>query len=135
MQVYGRLQNFGAQAASVTVNLYLDQPPSSPQLLDAAAVQIPPEGEGGAEFVLDSVPSGTLRLEIDQPDDLAIDNQAFATINPLRQAKVLLVTPRNDALQTVLQTPFAQRLAQVELGGAGQPADTGVPGKGGSGRL
>ncbi len=115
LQVYGRLQNFGAQDASVTVNLYLDQAPSTPQLLDAANARVPAGGEGGVEFVLSSVPSGTLRLEIEQPDSLALDNRAFATVSPRRTAKVLLVTPRNDALQTALTTPSAQQLAQLEM--------------------
>ena len=78
---------------------------------------MPVEGEAGVEFVLDSVPSGVLRLQIEQADGLAIDNQAFANINPIRQSQVLLVTPRNDALETALGTPFAQRLAIVELAG------------------
>lgn len=114
LQVYGRLQNFGAEDASVTVNLYLDQAPAASELLDAATARVPAGGEGGVEFVLSSVPAGTLRLEIQQPDHLALDNRALATVNPRRIAKVLLVTPRNDALQTALETPFAQQLAQVQ---------------------
>ena len=117
IQVFGQLQNFGDQDAEVTANLYLEQPGSDSQLLDAAAVPIPAGGEGGVEFVLDSVPSGVLQLEFEEADDLAIDNRAFANINPQRRSKVLLVTPRNDALETVFQTPFAQRLADVEQSG------------------
>ncbi len=117
IQVFGRLQNFGPEEEEVTVNLYLQEPDSSEQLIDATAVRVPVEGEAGVEFVLDSVPSGVLRLQIEQADGLAIDNQAFANINPIRQSQVLLVTPRNDALQTALGTPVAQRLAIVELAG------------------
>ena len=50
IQVYGRLQNLGEQTVSVTVNLYLEQPGSSAELLDAAAVKMAPRGEGGLQF-------------------------------------------------------------------------------------
>ncbi len=67
--------------------------------------------------MLDAVPSGVLQLELEEADGLAIDNRAFANINPQRRSKVLFVSPRNDALETFLQTPYAQRLADVERSG------------------
>ena len=111
LQIFARLQNFGSQDRTVTTNLTLD---GSSTLLDAAQVKVPAGGIGGVEFVIDAIEAGELKLTIDEKDELLIDNEAYAAVNPRRRARVLFVSPRNDALETVLATTFAQKLAVVD---------------------
>ncbi|MBM97583.1 MAG: hypothetical protein CMJ77_00530 [Planctomycetaceae bacterium] len=112
LQVFARLQNFGSEDSSVTVNLINGD---SNELLDAAQVNVPVDGIGGIEFIIGAIDSGALKLSIEEQDDLKIDNIAYTAINPNRRARVLVISPRNDALETVLQTRFAQQLAVVEM--------------------
>ncbi|MCP4194600.1 MAG: VWA domain-containing protein [Planctomycetaceae bacterium] len=111
LQVFARLQNFAEQDRSVTVNLTLN---GSDTILDAARVDVPAGGIGGVEFIIDAIDTGELKLVIEEADDLIIDNEAYAAVNPRRRARVLYISPRNDALETVLRTTFAQNLAIVD---------------------
>lgn len=108
VQAFARLQNSGAADVTLDVTLHRGQ-----QLLDAQQVKIPARGGGGARFELRDPAPGVLRIEISQADALAIDNVAFAAINPRRPANVLCVTPGNAALQTALETPAAKLMAEV----------------------
>jgi hypothetical protein len=112
IQLFGRLQNFGSQDVQVTANLVLLNP--NRNLLDAAQVSLAAGQSGGIEFTIDAIAEGQLRLELDHADALALDNTAYVAINPKQRARVLLVTPENDALETVLATSFALKLAEIE---------------------
>lgn len=111
LQIFAQLQNFGEQDRTVTVNLTLD---GSDTLLDAARIEVPAGGIGGVEFIIDAIETGELKLVIEETDDLMVDNEAYAAVNPRRRARVLYISPRNDALETVLETTFAQKLAVVD---------------------
>jgi hypothetical protein len=119
MQLFGRVQNFANRPVTVTANLVLYNP--NRNLLDAAQIELPadvPDDEQvstrGVEFTIDSFQEGELRLELDHQDAFLLDNVAYVAVNPKRRAKVLVVSQRNDALETVLGTAFAQRLADVQ---------------------
>jgi hypothetical protein len=115
LQLFGRLRNFGSRDQRVTASLVQLNP--NRQLLDAAQIPIAAGESGGVEFTIDAIPEGELRLELNESDALAIDNTAYLAINPRAPARVLLVTPGNDALETVLATKFAQSLATIETAG------------------
>lgn len=112
-QLFGRIQNFGSEDATLTANLVLYNP--NRHLLDAAQVTIPPSGTSGVEFTIDTIEDGELRLELDHKDAFPLDNVAFVALNPRQKAQVLVVTPRNDALETVLATEFAAKLADSRI--------------------
>ncbi len=112
LQVFARLQNFGSEDASVTTQLSIGT--SKADFVDAAQVDIPAGGIGGVEFLLDSIEAGELIMTFEELDDLAIDNTAYAAVNRRRQARVLYISPRNDALDTVLSTNFVEKLALIE---------------------
>ncbi len=112
LQLFGRIQNFGQQPRRVTVNLILANP--NRHLLDAAEIRVPAGGTGGVEFTIDAFDEGELRLELEEDDPFTLDNIAFVAVNPRRRARVLVVTARNDALETVLATTFSQKLAEIE---------------------
>jgi hypothetical protein len=113
LQAICRVENFGLQKIdSVQVSIYLND---ETQERDSAQVKLTDGKAGGYAFDVADLESGTLRLVLDHEDDFAGDNVAFAAINVPRRAKVLLVTPQNDSLQTALATEQAVKAAEVTL--------------------
>jgi hypothetical protein len=108
LQAYARLDNFGDRDVSVAVSLELDG-----DWRDTDKVEIPAGRSGGIEFDLEDLESGTLRLVIEDKDDLAADNVAYTAVNTLRRARVLLITPRNEALTLSLSTDRALQVGDV----------------------
>ncbi len=92
--------------ASLTVN---------DQLADASEVKLEPEAESGATFQLKDVTEGRLKIELEYSDDYALDNAAYAGLDPPRQLQVVLVTAGNTPLETALGTSQAQSVASVNL--------------------
>ncbi len=132
-QAFGRLENFSPEATEVEVTLYRDG-----GLVDAQKVSLPAAeftidatdtddkgadaaiknevctpGAGGVQFDLGGLDEGLLRLEISEKDVLAVDNVAHASINTPRRARVLLVTPGNEALRLALATDEAAKLGEL----------------------
>lgn len=85
------------------------------ELLDAQKIKLEPGREIGLQFDVDRVDSGSLKLQIDHPDPLPLDNVAFAAIRPNRQVNVLLITNGNTALERALQTSRIAQMAQVTI--------------------
>ena len=118
IQAYARLEQFVHPSdtdqqrilESVDVEILLDD-----QLVDAQTVEFNDEGTGGLEFELNDVESGTLTLSLNEPDDLSLDNQAFASFGLPRPSTVLLVSPGNDALVMALGTEQSLKLANVTI--------------------
>ena len=84
------------------------------QSAESAGVE---ESPGRQAIVFDPVDAdaGVLSLKIATTDDLALDNEAWAVINPPRRAKVLLVTPGNEPLEIALGTSTARQLAELTV--------------------
>ena len=122
LQVFGRLQHFDEDASDdndgaddegssrVEVALYLDG-----DLIDASQVDVPHSGFGGLKFDLQDLNQGTLMLSIEDADDFQVDNLAYTAINLPLPAKVLLVTPGNEALLMALGTTQAIGLADTVI--------------------
>jgi len=108
LQAYARLENFTEKDIKVTATLTIDG-----ERPDTTDVVLPKNEQGGIEFDLGELETGTLRLTIDNKDDLAVDNLAYAAVNLPRQARVLVITPRNDALTLALSTERSLKLADV----------------------
>ncbi len=104
-QAFARLQNFGTKDVQVEVALHLNGQP-----IDFAQVTVPAEGIAGVEFERGELESAELKLVLEHQDHLALDNTAYIAINTPRRAKVLVVTPRNDALELVLSTEEALKI-------------------------
>ncbi len=109
-QAYARLHNFASEPATVQISLL-----HNGAIVDAYEVVVPAAGMRGMEFDLRDLTSGVLTLRIDTPDDLMIDNAAYAVLNPPRPARVLLATPGNDSLVLCLTTEQAQKVADVTI--------------------
>ena len=116
VQAFARIENFGPQPMEVEATLFLNN-----TLLDAQKIAVPARGErglpgaSGAKFEMNEIESGILKLTIDSKDHLPLDNTAYAVVNLPRPAKVLLVTPGNDALELALRTDEAQKVADVSF--------------------
>jgi hypothetical protein len=111
-QAFVQIANFGDEEQTATVTVTLDG-----KMIDAAEVKIPPGDIGGATFQLGDAPAGKLEARLDPPaefaDRLALDNRAYAVLDPQKQARVLLVTPGNRALELGLSTERVRRLGTV----------------------
>lgn len=119
-QAFARLQNFGAKGASVAVELFKRTPsadgsPGKEDVINAAQVELPPGESKGVALDLGEMDAGVLRLQAATNDPLKVDDQAWAVVNPPRRAKVLLVTPGNDALRFALGTESSLEVADVTL--------------------
>jgi hypothetical protein len=117
IQAFARLENFSAAEATVEASLFLND-----TLLDAQKITVPPRGEkglpgaSGARFEMNNaIESGVLKLVLDSKDSLTVDNTAYAVVNLPRPAKVLVVTPGNDALELALGTDEAKKIADVSI--------------------
>lgn len=108
LQAFARLENSGATEVTVEVNLYLDN-----TLVDARNETIPSDDVRGLTFELNDVESAILKLEVQSEDHLSLDNVTYAAINTPRRARVLVVTPGNDALRFALTTESALKVADI----------------------
>jgi hypothetical protein len=108
VQAFGRLENSGPQDVSLDVELHLDD-----RLVDAQRVSVPAGKSSGVSFDVANLKSGVLELRLTDPDDLAIDNQAWAVVPAPRRGRVLFVTPGNEPLSTALRTEAAHEMAEI----------------------
>lgn len=65
--------------------------------IDVQPLTVSPGGSWSKTLSLTAPEGGVLRAWIDRPDALAIDNEAFAVVRPIRAARVLLVSSVNEA--------------------------------------
>lgn len=108
IEAFARLQNFGSETINAQITLKLDG-----ALVDASDVEIEPLSSTGVNFDLNDVAEGQFELQLEIDDDLALDNVAFAGLDPARQLEVVLVTMGNNALEAALATEQAGLLATV----------------------
>ncbi|MGO8744798.1 MAG: vWA domain-containing protein [Thermoguttaceae bacterium] len=112
LQAFARLQNFGKEQASISVELLLND---NPDPVDVARCTIDPGETHGLAFDLGSLPEGVLHLRMKTGDHLALDDEAWVAISPLRHANVLLVTPGNPELERNMGTSPVEEIAQVTV--------------------
>ena len=116
-QAFVQVANFTEAAQKVVVELQLDG-----SLLDAKEVEVPAGEASGVVFPLADAPAGKLtaqlKYELDTPtkhDALAQDDLGYAALNDAKPGRVLVVTPGNVALEVVLATERAGKLANIEF--------------------
>ena len=110
LQLFARLENFGAQEVSLGTELFLDD-----RMIDADRVDIAAGESRGVVFDPGTIDAGVLRLRAATDDYLACDDEALVAVNPPRQAAVLLVTPGNKPLQLALGTDAVREIAEVTV--------------------
>jgi hypothetical protein len=110
LQAFARLENFGSTPAKVELTLLREG-----NLIDATQLEIEPGSSKAAAFELGETEPGALELRVATGDKLAIDDVAFATINPPQRSKVLLITPGNEPLQFALATSRAEQVVELTV--------------------
>jgi hypothetical protein len=117
LQAFAELENFGSQDVTVDVELFRDDPSAAgerPTPVAADRLTILAGKGRRVNFDLRNLVSGTLRLQANTGDHLALDDQAWVVINPPQRANVLLVTPGNKPLQLAVSTKLASQWAAVQ---------------------
>jgi hypothetical protein len=112
LQAFARLQNSGPAVADVLLKLFVND---QVRATDADRLSIPPGETRGLAFDLPEFDLGVLHLQAETGDQLAVDDEAWTTVNPPRRARVLLITPKNERLEQVLATKAATELAEVRV--------------------
>ena len=96
-QIFLSLANYGKEAASFDLSLFLDGRPLSRQ-----KVGLSPEVKRSFVFPFTHQSGGFLKATIDPDDDLSVDNTAYAVLPPPRSIKVLFVSDGNPFLEKAL---------------------------------
>ncbi|NUQ61777.1 MAG: VWA domain-containing protein [Pirellulales bacterium] len=110
LQAFAQVQNFSAKTAEISLELRLDG-----KMINADRFQLAGEEARGVTFDLGAFDSGILQLTATTGDDLAVDDVAWAVVNPPRRARALLVTPGVEPLEFALSTSAAMELADLTV--------------------
>jgi len=109
-QVFARIDNKSDEAVTRLVELHADN-----ELIDAKEVSVDAGGTADVLFDLRDTEAESLTLRIDADDMLPLDNAGYVAVGVPRRARVLLVTPGNEAVRWALTTRRAQTLAEVTV--------------------
>ncbi len=110
LQTFATIANYGGRAMSTTATLSI-----AGNFVDAAAVELEPGEQTGISFKLKNDDAVSMKLTLDNDDDLAIDNVAFAGLAPAKTVSVLVVSKGNTPLELALQTLKAGKICNVEI--------------------
>ena len=110
LQAFARLENFGPETVKVPLRLF-----RGGEVIDANDVEVSPNESRGVNFDFNAAGSAILELKADTDDQLALDDVAYAVINPPRRSHVLLATTGNEWLRRALQTKEATEIADVQV--------------------
>ena len=115
IQAFARVENFGLDTEKAVATLYVNDVELDSQNVEVAGRnpenQLP--GAAGVKFEMDSMENGVLKLELEIKDDLSLDNRAFTVVNMPLPAKILLLTPGNDALELALATDESTKMTAL----------------------
>lgn len=115
LTVLGKITNGTSDAVTTDVNLYGDD-----VLLKVQSVTIPPAESLVVYFDQVNFDGSVLKMEINNPDDLMADNQAYVTLQTQNQKKALLVTNDNLFLEKAITN-----ISWVDLYKTSQPSAIG----------
>jgi hypothetical protein len=118
LDVFGLLENYGAEDVEVRVDLLLDdkdQNASTTVVVPGRNAETGEPSSEGVEFRLANVESGVIKLLAHTEDDLPLDDTAWVAVNMPRRAKVLLITPGNEFLVHAFETQQSRRLSELTV--------------------
>ena len=117
-QLFGRVHNFRSERVETEAQLYrhaADKPGSEGQLIDAIALQLPPQSDQSFKFDIPDSGLAELEVRLTVKDALEVDNRAFAIVGNARKAQVLVITAGNRYLLDAFNTPTASNNADVRI--------------------
>lgn len=115
LTVLGKITNGTSDAVTTDVNLYGDD-----VLLQVQNITVPPAESMIVYFNQVNFGGTVLKMEINNPDDLMSDNQAYVTLETQNQKKALLVTNDNLFLEKAITN-----ITWVDLYKTSQPSAIG----------
>ncbi|MBQ8982474.1 MAG: BatA and WFA domain-containing protein [Lachnospiraceae bacterium] len=115
LTVLGKITNGSSDAVTTDVNLYGDD-----VLLQVQNITVPPAESMIVYFNQVNFGGTVLKMEINNPDDLMSDNQAYVTLETQNQKKALLVTNDNLFLEKAITN-----ITWVDLYKTSQPSAIG----------
>jgi hypothetical protein len=110
LQAFARLENFGSETVKVPLRLF-----RGGDVVDANDAEVSPKESRGVNFDFSEAGSGILKLQATTDDQLALDDVAYAVINPPRRSHVLLVTTGNEPLRLALRTKEVAEIVDVQI--------------------
>ena len=117
-QLFGRVHNFRSERVETEAQLYrhaADKPGSEGQLIDAIALQLPPQSDQSFKFDIPDSGLAELEVRLTVKDALEVDNRAFAIVGNARKVQVLAITHGNRYLLDAFNTPTASNNADVRI--------------------
>ena len=117
-QLFGRVHNFRSERVETEAQLFrhaADKPGSEGQLIDAIALQLPPQSDQSFKFDIPDSGLAELEVRLTVKDALEVDNRAFAIVGNARKAQVLAITAGNRYLLDAFNTPTASNKADVRV--------------------
>lgn len=111
VQFFGQLHNFSDAPVAMDTDLWASTSDAEP--IESFRLQVEPGETRAIDVSIPEVQPGSFRWELQVDDDLAVDNQAWCVVNPLRRATVLVVTPGNDYLRLATATDQIKRFADI----------------------
>lgn len=115
LTVLGKITNGTSDAVTTDVNLYGDD-----VLLQVQNITVPPAESMIVYFNQVNFDGTVLKMEINNPDDLMSDNEAYVTLETQNQKKALLVTNDNLFLEKAITN-----ITWVDLYKTSQPSAIG----------
>jgi hypothetical protein len=116
--LFGRVHNFRTEAVKTEAQLVrhaADRPASEGTLIDAIALELPPQSDQSFKFDIPDTGLAELEVRLAVEDALALDNRAFAIVGNARKAQVLAITAGNRYLLDAMHTPTASSIADVRV--------------------
>ncbi len=117
-QLFGRVHNFRGERVDTEAQLIrhsADNPAAEGELIDAIALQLPPQSDQSFKFDIPDTGLAELEVKLTIKDALEVDNRAFAIVGNARKAQVLAITAGNRYLSDAFNTPTAITSADVRI--------------------
>jgi hypothetical protein len=117
-QLFGRVHNFRAEKVETEAQLFrhaADKPGAEGVLVDAIALQLPPQSDQSFKFDIPDTGLAELEVRLAVKDALEADNRAYAIVGNARKAQVLAITSDNRYLVDAFNTPTVQGAADVRI--------------------
>lgn len=113
VEVFALVENFSDAPSQTIASLYLEG-----DLKDARLLDVPAGGAASVVFDATDMGEGVARVAIDADEGLAVDNEAWVEIAPVRKVKVLVVGRSNPWIDFVLASATSmthRRMSEEEF--------------------
>ena len=108
IDLFGMVQNFSKEPKSATAKLAVNG-----RATDLQKITVPPNEQQSFLFRLRLLESAVLAVDLGVQDALALDNLAWAVVEPPRKARVAVIGDKNLILETAFSSKALADIAEV----------------------